>query len=150
MTAVTNPADNSGPNLGNSGPNSGMVMEPQGHGGALRRSGYKNPNAGRRPDRIKKLAQKLLEPRIHLLAHFADGVAVSQVEDKAGNARHVLHSPTPAERTKALEVLHKIGGGHPVSVSDVRDRLQQQVALIRSQPTWDSDALLAALTTVWR
>ena len=63
---------------------------------------------GRRPDRIKRLAQKLLEPRLRLLAHFADGVVVSQVEDDDGNARHKLHSPTPAERTKALEVLHKI------------------------------------------
>ena len=134
----------------NSGPNSGLVMEPQGHGGALRRSGYKNPNAGRRPDRIKKLAQQLLEPRLRLLAHFADGVVVSQVEDDAGNAKHKLHSPTPAERTKAIEVLHKIGMGDTVSVSDVRTRLKQQVALIRTQDSWTTDDLLAALGGVWK
>ena len=105
---------------------------------------------GRRPDRIKKLAQKLLEPRLRLLAHFADGVVVSQVEDDAGNAKHKLHSPTPAERTKAIEVLHKIGMGDTVSVSDVRDRLKRQVALIRSQETWTADELLVALGPVWK
>lgn len=104
---------------------------------------------GRRPDRIKKLAQQLLEPRLRLLAHFADGVVVSQVEDDAGKAKHKLHSPTPAERTKAIEVLHKIGMGDTVSVSDVRDRLKRQVAVIRGQSTWTQDELLEALTEVW-
>jgi len=84
------------------------------------------------------------------LAHFADGVVVSQVEDEDGNARHKLHSPTPAERTKALEVLHKIGMGETVSVSDVRERLKRQVSLIRGQAQWDTEELLATLAGVWK
>ncbi len=136
----------------NSGPDSGVILVPQPHGGALA-SGGKVGNRGghgRRPDRIKKLAQKLLEPRLRLLAHFADGVVVSQVEDEDGNARHKLHSPTPAERTKALEVLHKIGMGETVSVSDVRERLKRQVSLIRGQAQWDTEELLATLAGVWK
>lgn len=126
------------------------VMVPP-KGGQLRVGNPGNKGGhGRRPDRIKKLAQKALLPRLRLLAHFADGVAVSQVEDDAGNARHKLHSPTPAERIKALEVLHKIGMGDTVSVSDVRDRLKRQVALIRSQETWTADELLQALGPVWK
>lgn len=138
----------SAPIVDKSGDISG-VMVPQSHGGALKRGGS-HERTGRRPDRIKKLAQKLLEPRLRLLAHFADGVVVSQVEDDAGNAKHKLHSPTPAERTKAIEVLHKIGMGDTVSVSDVRDRLKRQVALIRSQETWTADELLQALGPVWK
>jgi hypothetical protein len=132
----------------NRGDNTGVTIVPQPHGGALQRGGSKG--SGRRPDRIKKLAQKLLEPRLRLLAHFADGVVVSQVEDDDGNARHKLHSPTPAERTKALEVLHKIGMGETVSVSDVRERLKRQVSLIRGQAQWDTEELLATLAGVWK
>ena len=135
-------------NVDKSGELSG-VMVPQPHGGALKRGGT-HERTGRRPDRIKKLAQKLLEPRLRLLAHFADGVVVSQVEDDNGTPRHKLHSPTPAERTKAIEVLHKIGMGDTVSVSDVRDRLKRQVALIRSQENWTADELLVALGPVWK
>ena len=121
---------------------------PQPHGGALKRGGP-NRGAGRRPDRVKKLALQLLEPRLQLLAHFADGVVVSQVEDVNGTAKHVLHSPSPAERIKALEVLHKIGTGATVSVSDVRERLRRQVQMIRGQDTWTTTDLLTALGEVW-
>jgi hypothetical protein len=142
MTAPATTVDNSVLNT--------AVMVPP-KGGQLRVGNPGNRGGhGRRPDRIKKLAQQLLEPRLRLLAHFADGVVVSQVEDDAGNAKHKLHSPTPAERTKALEVLHKIGMGDTVSVSDVRDRLKRQVALIRSQETWTTDDLLTALGGVWK
>ena len=132
----------------NSAANTDVMVQPR--GGQLRVGNPGNKGGGRRPDRIKKLAQKALLPRLRLLAHFADGVAVSQVEDDAGNARHKLHSPTPAERIKAIEVLHKIGMGDTVSVSDVRDRLKRQVALIRSQEAWTADELLQALGPVWK
>jgi hypothetical protein len=125
------------------------MVPPQ--GGQLRVGNPGNKGGhGRRPDRIKKLALQLLEPRLRLLAHFADGVAVSQVEGEGGKAKHVLHSPSPAERIKAIEVLHKIGTGATVSVSDVRERLKRQVSLIRGQAQWDTEDLLATLAGVWK
>ena len=72
---VDNSVDNS---VDNRGSNTGVIIVPQKHGGALQRGGSKG--SGRRPDRIKKLAQQLLQSRVPLLAHFADGVAVQQAE----------------------------------------------------------------------
>ena len=103
-----------------------------------------NKGGGRRPDRIKKLAQKLLLPRLHILAHIADGTSVA-----LGDEGLKFVAPTPGERTAAIRALKEIGMGETVSVSDVRDRLKRQVAVIRGQATWTQDELLEALTEVW-
>lgn len=120
------------------------VVMPGRHGGTLRRGGT-NKNAGRRPDRIRKLAQQLLEPRIRLLAHFADGVAVQQHDGE-----FKVISPTPAERTRAIEALHKIGMGEQVAVSEVRARMRAQIARVMERETWTRDELLAALGEIWK
>ena len=123
-----------------------MVTQP--HGGALRNGGTNRGGRGY-PDRIKKLAQQALLPRVRILAHFADGVAVQQQEDAEGNREFVLQSPTPRERIAAIEALHKIGNGEQVSVSDVRRRMKAQLRAIHTREMWDRDELLAVLDEVW-
>lgn len=128
------------------GADHGMMVQP--HGGALRRGGPNKGGPGRRPDRIKKLAQKALLPRVQLLAHLADGVAI-HFDDESGTK---LISPTPGERIRALEMLHKIGMGETVSTADVRDRLKQQVRLIRTSALDDAskELVLSLLGEVWK
>lgn len=140
MTATARNVENHGPDHGV--PVGALVQQP--HGGALRNGGTNRGGAGRRPDRIKRLAQKLLLPRLHILAHIADGTSVALGEE---GLKFV--APTPGERTAAIRALKEIGMGESVSVSDVRDRLKRQVAVIRGQATWTQDELLEALTEVW-
>lgn len=122
---------------------------PGRNGGLLLRGNVGNRGGtGRRPDRIKRLAQKALLPRVQLLAHLADGVAV-HFDDESGTK---LISPTPGERIRALEMLHKIGMGETVSTADVRDRLKTQVRLIRASALDEAskELVLSLLGEVWR
>lgn len=130
----------------NRGENSGVTIVPQAHGGALQRGGTKG-KSGRRPDRIKRMMQRDLESTAGHLKHFANGVAVEYVED----GKLVLISPTVGERIRAVEVMHKIGMGEQVPVSDVRARLKAQLRVIRDMlPAEQADAVCAALGEVWR
>ena len=123
----------------------GVATMPGRNGGRLLRGGNHSP--GRLPDRIKRVAQKALLPRVRLLGHLADGVAVEFVE---GGATQLI-SPTPGERIRAIEALHKIGMGSAVNVANLRDRLRAQIRVIRETlPSEQADALLAALHEVWR
>jgi hypothetical protein len=133
-------------NVENNGPDKGVTLVPQPHGGALKPGGTigNRGGHGRRPDRIKRLAQKLLLPRLHILAHIADGTSVALGEE---GLKFV--APTPGERTAAIRALKEIGMGETGSVSDVRERLKRQVAVIRGQDTWTQEELLVALTEVW-
>lgn len=130
----------------NSGSNSGIVLEPQPHGGALRRGGYKNPNAGRKPAAIRKKALKMLWERMDLIGHMADGAAVEFTEEGATK----LVSPKPGERLQALKLLKEMGLQEAVSVAEIRDRLRRQLAVIREQETWTQADLIAALEQVWK
>lgn len=121
-------------------------MEPQAHGGALRRSGFKNPNAGRRPALIRKKALRALATRMPILEHIADGNAVQWQED--GSQK--LVSVKDSDRLTALALLAKLGMGEQVPVADVKARMRAQLAVIRSQATWSSDELMARLAEVWR
>lgn len=129
-----------------SGSNTGLIPQP--HGGALRTGGTKG-RSGRRPDRIRKLAQKALEKRIPLLEAFADGVAVQQ-SDVDGTRSFDLISPTPRERIAAMAELGKLAASPAVNATDVRDRLRAQVTLILSRESWQSEELLTAIQEIWR
>jgi hypothetical protein len=129
-------------NVENSVRDTAVMVPPQ--GGQLRVGNPGNKGGGRRPDRIKRLAQKLLLPRLHILAHIADGTSVALGEE---GLKFV--APTPGERTAAIRALKEIGMGETVSVSDVRERLKRQVTVIRGQATWTQEELLVALTEVW-
>lgn len=127
------------------------AMIPQPHGGRLRNGGTNRGGSGRRPDRIKKLAGKLLEPRMALLAHFADGVAVQQTEDATGAKKFELISPTPKERIAALALLQKIHDGEKVAVSDVKHRLREQFRVLRDiLPPEYAETACKALIGVWK
>ena len=122
-------------------------MVPQPHGGALARGGIPgNKGGGRRPDRIRRMAQRALLKRVPLLAHLADGVAVEFTDDGATR----LISPTPGERIRAMEALHKLASSPEVNVALLRERLAAQVRVIRSRAQWTPDELLAELSPVWR
>ncbi len=138
----------------NLGGKSGVVMVPQPHGGALQR-GASNPGAGRPRSSIKALAKKELRKRIGHLSAFADGVAVSLVEDDTDPTKPaqklVTHAVKVETRVKALEVLAKIAGDNTVSMGEVKARLKRQVEVIRQTlPPEQANAVLDALAAVWR
>lgn len=123
------------------------ALVPQPHGGALRNGGTNRGGYGRTPDRIRKAAQKALRGRLHLLGHFADGVAVAMGED----GTHGWQEVKPGERIRALEVLHKIGSGEQCSVHEVRARLTAQLKVMRQElDAATFTRLAAALEDVWR
>lgn len=124
-----------------------VATMPGRNGGTLRNGGTNRGGTGRRPDRIKRMAQRDLAATLPHLKHFANGVAVEYVED----GKLVLISPTVGERIRAVEVMHKIGMGEQVAVSDVRARLKAQLRVIRDMmPPEQADQVCAALGEVWR
>lgn len=124
---------------------SALVLEPQPHGGSLRRGGPSS-GSGRKPNAIRKKALRMLGNRMHLIGALADGVAV-EFTDEGGTK---LVSPKPSERLQAIKLLAELGMGDQVPVGDIRDRLRRQLAVIREQETWTQADLIAALEAVWR
>lgn len=117
--------------------------------------GASNPGAGRPRSSIKALAKKELRKRIGHLSAFADGVAVSLVEDDTDPTKPaqklVTHAVKVETRVKALEVLAKIAGDNTVSMGEVKARLKRQVEVIRQTlPPEQANAVLDALAAVWR
>lgn len=109
---------------------------------------------GRPKSSLKALARKSLRQRIGHLNAFADGVAVSLVEDESDpttpKQKLVTHAVKVETRVKALEVLAKIAGDNTVSMAEVRSRLKKQVAVIRETlPPEQAEQVLAALAVVW-
>ena len=128
-------------------------LVPQPHGGALLPGG--TGKGGRPRSSLKSLAKKELRKRIGHLSAFADGVAVSLVEDDTDPTKPlqklVTHAVKVETRVKALEVLAKIAGDHTIAVSEVKGRMRRQVEVIRSTlPPEVADDLLHKLAEVWR
>ncbi len=110
---------------------------------------------GRPKSSIRAIAKKALRQRIGHLSAFADGVAVSLVEDdtdpKKPGQKLVTHAVKVETRVKALEVLAKIAGDNTVSMGEVKARLKRQVEVIRQTlPPEQANAVLDALAAVWR
>ena len=124
------------------------VMRPGANGrGKLKVGGNWGNKGGTAPiaHRIKQLAQLALLPRVRILGEIADGASF-RLE---GDERLTLSPPTATERVRALEALHKIGMGDTVTISDLRQRLESQLQMIRSRTEWDTDELVEALRVVW-
>lgn len=119
---------------------------PGKHGGTLKRGGV-HPNSGRRPAAIRKKALRMLANRMQLIGSLADGVAVEFTDEGATK----LVSPKPSERLMALKLLAELGLGDQVPVSDVKDRLRKQLAVIRETlPPEQAAELILALDEVWK
>jgi hypothetical protein len=131
-----------------------VSVQPGLNGGTLRRGNPGNKGGpGRTPDRIRAIARKALRKNVHLLGHFAAGVAVSEryFEGADGKRKLTLESCSPAERMKAIELLDKIATGEKVPVHEVRARLSAQLKLIRQTVDADTlERLLPALAEVWK
>ena len=127
-------------------------LVPQPHGGALLPGG--TGKGGRPKSSIRAIARKELRKRIGHLSAFADGVAVSLVDDETSpeaKQKLVTHAVKVETRVKALEVLAKIAGDNTVSMGEVKARLKRQVEVIRQTlPPEQANAVLDALAAVWR
>jgi hypothetical protein len=134
----------SAPCVENSGTNSGVVVVPQPHGGALV-YGRSNPGSGRKPAAIRKAAMKMLSRNLPVLEHIASGATVEFTE----NGEQKLVTPKPGERVAAIKVLAELGMGERVAVSDVRTRIRAMLAIVNEQETWTREELLARLGGVW-
>ncbi len=79
--------------------------------------------------------------------------AETKVSDVATITFEAQESPSPADRVKAFDVFAKYGIGVKDELTvvspDIRSRVERTVQLIASQPTWEADALLAALDPIW-
>lgn len=123
----------------------GVPLEPQPHGGALRRGGT-NPGAGRRPAIIRQRALAMFARNLPVLDGIARGVTVEFVD----NGETKLCTPRASERVSAMKLLADIGLGEQIAVSDIRDRLRQQIAVLRDELTPEQlDRLLPRLGEVW-
>jgi len=113
-------------------------LVPQPHGGALLNGMAKNhvPGPGRPPSELRERLKGSLAERIKVVEEIAD---------------EITH--TPADRLRAIDLLAKYGLGTKEEITlvseDVRTRLERQVSLIASRPTWTREDLLTELEAVW-
>ena len=113
-------------------------LVPQPHGGALLNGMAKNhvPGPGRPPSELRERLKGSLAERIKVVEEIAD---------------EITH--TPADRLRAIDLLAKYGLGTKEEITlvseDVRTRLERQVSLIASRPTWTREDLLTELEGVW-
>lgn len=107
-----------------------VVTRPGRNGGTLLVGGKPgNKGGGRKPSQVRKKALRMLARRLPLIGHLADGVAVQFDED--GQTK--LVSPKPGERLQALKLLAELGMGEQVAVSEVKERMRQQIAVLREE-----------------
>ena len=109
---------------------------PQPHGGALRNGGPNRGGVGRPPSAIRERLRGSFDQRIEVLEEIADDPM-----------------QTPADRTRAIDLLAKYGLGttKEITVEHVRDKLQDTIALIREQlPRDQAEPLLERMRTIWR
>ena len=114
-----------------------LVDQP--HGGAIRRGALPRTNAGgtgRPPSAIRERLRGSFDQRIEVLEEIADDPM-----------------QTPADRTRAIDLLAKYGLGtlKEVSTEDVRDKLRETISLIRAElPRDHAENLLERMRTIWR
>lgn len=127
-------------------------LVPQPHGGALYRGGVRGNKGGSLRKELTSAALSMVAERMPALGAIADGTVVEWSENADGQRVPTLTSPTPGERTKAMALLWDIANSaKKVSMSEVRKRLVQQVAVIRRElPREDAQRVLAALAEVWK
>lgn len=115
-----------------------VIKVPQPHGGALNAGGTPGNRGGRPSGIIRRGFANVLDD--HGL-DFVTGVLTGKEKEA-----------TVSDKLKAVDQAAKIGLGekHEVVAEDVRDKLQQQVAIIGSKPVWDSQELLDQLSEVWK
>ncbi len=83
------------------------------------------------------------------------GVAVELLTKVTADGKEVhdwrMFTPEPKDRLAAIKALADIGMGASVTMADVRERLRQQVDVIRQTlPTEQAEQLLDALKAVWK
>ncbi len=128
--------ENPGSNLG--------IMVPQPHGGAIKRGN--TTRVGRRPDRIRKLADKYAEELMPVMAALAQGTAVQWTE----NGKQELISPTPGERATAYRAITALATKQGVvRGAEVRARIRAMLDVIQSRATWETPDLLERIDAVW-
>ena len=114
------------------------MVPPHGNG-KLRHGSRRGTNAGgtgRPPSAIRERLRGSFEERIEVLEEIADDPM-----------------QTPADRTRAIDMLAKYGLGttKEITVEHVRDKLQNTIALIREQlPRDQSEPLLERMREIWR
>lgn len=135
-----------------SGTESGSLV-PQPHGGALRHGSLpgNTGGSGRPPSIVRDAARAAWFDRIPILTAIADGDAIQKVKLPDGTETGALVSAEPGERIRALAELSKVGMGSAVTMDDIRERLAEQVQVIRAAlPKDAADLLLKQLGEVWR
>ena len=118
-------------------PPGALVVPPHGNG-RLRHGSRKGntPGTGRPSSAIRERLRGSFEERIEVLEEIADDPR-----------------QTPADRTRAIDLLAKYGLGtlKEVSTEDVRDKLRETISLIRAElPRDHAENLLERMRTIWR
>lgn len=122
-----------------------VTLVEQSHGGALRHGNPGNKGGGRHPDKIRRKARKITARHLAMLDQAIAG-DLSDVNDDGETVPLKVR-----ERLKAFDIVSKLGMGAAVSMADVRERLGQQVDVIRGMlPKDQADKVIAALGKVWR
>jgi hypothetical protein len=117
---------------------------------------------GRPPSAIRKLARETwwsLAPRFKKIAQgepVPQAFVLSQGADPEGGSRgstvEIIDAPPKvADQVKAWVELGKLGTGENVSMEDVRERLEQQMSVIKAHVNdpEKAEALIQALSDVW-
>lgn len=151
MTTATAHVEN---RVEKTGGKTGVIeLEPQKHGGALKRGGP-SPGSGRRPAKIKRIAQQAVAERLPLLMAWADGVAVSLTPSDSEKQKLITHAVEVKDRIAALKELGKLAGlseEQKVPVSTVRQRLIAQAQVLRDELDAETFTRVAErLEAVWR
>lgn len=109
---------------------------------------------------LRERLRGALAERVAVLEQVADGLTFINRREKCPNCGHVaasqsdeeikLVTPSPSDRLRALDIMAKYGMGETVGADDVRERLRQQLDVIRTTlPAEHANALLARLSEVW-
>lgn len=134
---------------------------------------------GRPPDAIREHLRGSFDERVGVIEDIADGTPVTNADvplinilphvicPKCGEVKMEAKDPatlfmvsvrgkvsaSPSERIKALDLAAKYGMGTKDEITivstDVRGRIDRQVSLIASRPTWTREELLTQLSEVW-
>lgn len=139
------------------GKKTGTDLVPQKHGGAIYQGTPRNivPGPGRPPEQFRAVARRLLHNRklLHRLADIADARIGEIKEVTVDGAVLKIYTETPIrEQRGAIAELAKIAIPQvkELSTEDVKDRLRQTIALIRSKlPPDQAESLLSEIEPIW-
>jgi hypothetical protein len=143
------------------------ALVPQPHGGALRRGGKPGNKGGRPTAYIRRRLRGALYQRIHIIEGIADGtveVTLHQTCEHCGKeptrtgtewVADVLKKVRAAvgDQLKAFDLMGKYGVGtlKAITDEDIRERLSQQLEIIRNSPhVTNAEALIKEIEPAWR